>query len=484
MQTIKQQTISGFKWTAIANYGQKALSFVTFIIMARLLEPRAFGLFAMAFIVIDGFGLFKNLGIDTALIQRKEDIERASHTAFWMFPAIGILMFTLLCLTAPLAAIFMREPALTSILMTLGVIFILGSIENVPIALLTKELKFKGLAVRELVSSILYTLGAISLAYLDFGVWSLVYAYLLKRISMLILSWSLSGYKPKFIFDKAIANQLLHFGKFIFGTALVWFSISNLDNFLVGKKLGAALLGYYALAFNISSLTITHLSSLVARVMYPTYAKLQNDLESIKRISLKIIKTTAIFSIPFGTGLFLLSKEIVEVVYGEKWLPMVPVLKIFSLCSMILPLVSVSGSIYIACGKPKWDFYLGFSTICLIMLIVPFLIDRFGLIGAALGMTSVRLIIVPVILKLMEKLVHIYFHEILEAIKPAILSSLVMSALILVAKNFMIFQGGRTWTNVSLLLGFSMCCAGVYFTCSYFIDRKIFQEIKTVILKT
>ncbi len=483
MASIKQKTISGLKWTAAANYGQKALSFVTFIILARILEPRAFGLFAMAFIVIDGFGLFKSLGIDTALVQRKEAIDAASHTAFWMFPVVGTAMFILLYLTSPLAALFMREPALTPILMTLGVIFILGSIENVPIALLTKELKFKGLAIRELVSSLLYTVCAVSLACFKFGVWSLVYAYLLKRISMLVLSWRLSGYKPKFIFDKTIANQLLHFGKFILGTVLVWFLVLNLDNFLIGRKLGAEMLGFYALAFNISSLTMTHLSNLVSRIMYPTYAKLQSDRASMKKISLKIMKTISIFSIPFGVGLIFLAEPLIRVVYGVKWLPMVPPLQILSLCSMILPIFSFAGAIYIACGKPKWDFLIGILTISLILGVLPPLIDRFGLAGAAAGIVFARLVPIPIVIWLMRRLIGLTLTDIVQILKPALLSNLLMGVLICWARGFIVFQGGRSIFNVSILLMFLCGFAGFYFMVSYWIDRMVFKEIKEVIFR-
>jgi len=473
MNDIKQKAIKGIKWVAFSRYAQKGLSFITFIILARLLEPKTFGLFAMAFIVIDGLGLFKNFGVDSALVQRKDDIEKASHTAFWMMPFMGIVIFFILYFGAPMASLILKEPNLTPVIRVLGIIFVLGAIENIPASLLNKELRFKELAIRELVSSILFSISAVIFALFGLGVWSLVYAYLIRRVSMFFFSWSLSHYRPKMVFDMSIANELLHFGKFIFSSSIIGFLIMNIDNFLVGRLMGAAYLGYYALAYNISSMTTMHLSGLVHRVMYPTFSKLQDARKDIRGMSLRIMRLLSIFSFPFGVGIILFSSEIVQAVYGAKWLPLVPPLKVLALCSMLVPILASSESVFTACGKPKWSFYLKIPVIVFMALLIPIMSKRYGLLGVGLAVTFSKLCIFPTSLHLLNRLINLSLKDIFMALRPTLFSSVGMLTGGLVLRTILF--------DVIGAYSFIVYCTltmGLYILLLYKMDPEIFHYIK------
>lgn len=481
MTSLKRQTISGIKWIAFNNYIQKALSVCTFIILARMLEPKIFGLFAMAFVAIDCLHLFKTLGVDTALVQRKDDIELAAHTAFSFIPLLGIVVFLFVYFFAPYSAILFHEPALTPIVRMLGLIFVLGAIGNVPQALLTKQMRFKELVNRDLLAAFFYSLSAILLAYLKFGIWSLVYAYIFRTFLSVVLSWLISGYKPKLKFDKRIAVELLSFGKFILGSSIIVFLISNIDNFFVGRMLGATILGYYALAFNISNFTAANISSLINRVIYPAYAKMQDDRNDIKKASLKVIKYLSVFAFPFGLILLLLSNELVLLIYGNKWLPMVPALKILALGSMFLPLISIAPSVFRACGKPKLEFNLSLFRIILMLIGIPVMVVKFGLTGAAIAVTFSNLIQIPITFRFLARLLNLKFTDALTDLKPAIISSIVMGFTIFSLK----FLVGFELINFAnkILFGFSLLgFAALYLFVFYFLDRTLFKEIKLLIV--
>jgi len=283
------------------------------------------------------------------------------------------------------------------------------------------------------------------------------------------------------VFDKEIAFELLHFGKFIFGVSFIYFLSSNMDNFFVGRILGTAMLGYYALAYNISDFTSTHLSGLISRVMFPAYASMQNDKEAIKRISLKIMKTLSIISIPFGIVLILLGEEIVYLVYGAKWLPLVPALKILAVCSMVLPIMSPIGSIFIACGKPKWSFHIGLIRIIIMAVSIPIAASKFGLIGAAAAVTMGKFIMLPVSLSLTNKLVGLKFEEIFRICTPAIKSSCVMIMTLYSLKWLMSLLGVHSVDNIFWLGGVLLVTGAVYLATLFLIDRQGILDIKAAI---
>ncbi len=481
MDNFKKKTVSGVKWVAFGNYAQKAMTFGSFIVLARLLEPEVFGLFAMAFIVIDGLNLFKNMGVDAALVQRKDDVERASHTAFWMMPIMGVVIFALLYFMAPVAAVLLREESITPVLRCLGIIFVLGSIQSVPQSLLNKELKFRELEIRTLISTVLYVICAITLAYLQFGVWSLVYAYLVRRFSMLILTWTMAHYTPKMIFDKKIALELLQFGKFIFGSSIVLFLMLNVDNFLVGRMLGVASLGFYALAYNISDLTTSHLSNMITWVMFPAYSKIQDDKKQIKEINMKIIKTIAIFSVPFGLMLMLMGEELVGTVYGTKWLPIVPAIKILAICSILLPIESILDATFTALSKPKWSFNLRLTNIVLMCVTLPVMISWKGLVGAAIAVTFSKVITIPVKLYLARNLLGIKIRDILGAVQPVFFSAIIMIISTVVIKNIFLLGSDRGFLALIKLAGVCFPIIAIYGLVLFLFDKAGVMDIKKAV---
>jgi O-antigen/teichoic acid export membrane protein len=297
---------------------------------------------------------------------------------------------------------------------------------------------------------------------------------------MLVLTLIASRYKPKFIFSKKVANELLHFGKFIFGSSVILFLILNLDKFFIGRMLGAVILGYYALAFNISSLTTEHLSSLINRVLYPAYSKIQTDKDDLKRISLKVIKSLALFSLPFGLALILLSSDAVRIIYGPKWLPMVPSLKVLALCSMFLPIASVTGSVFLACSKPRWNFGLNALIIILMTVTLPFMMTKYGLLGATIAITFSKLVILPIQYKLLSKLINIRLGEIVDSLKPAIISSLIMGVAIYALKNFIAYDVLTIFSLLSLG-SIVLVIILLYLTVFYIADKNTLIEIRNLI---
>lgn len=474
MTSLKHKTISGIKWTMAASIAQRVIAFGTTVVLARILSPADFGLFALAFVMIDGFGIFKSLGFDSALVRRKdEDIERACNTAFFLIPAMGMILFVILFFFAPIGAKFLNNSQVTPIIRTLALVFVIGTFGKVPQTILYRSMKFKYKSIAEVSASIVYCAIALTLALNKFGVWSLVIAYIAKTLVQVSIEWYFSGWKPKFEFDKTVAWDMFHFGKYILGGGIVWFLYSNLDNIVVGKLLGVTMLGYYAIAMNVSTFLSQYLLDRVGFIMYPAYSRIQEDPEDVKRVMLKVLKYVSIVLFPFSFGLFIFAPDILRLVFGEKWLPATNILRILAFVGMFRGMGSVIWPIFAARGKAKADFQVNLVQVAIFFILVVPLAIKFKLIGVGIAVLFANLISFVVGIVRTKKIIHIKLQQIFTAIRPAILASLFMLCVAIFFKTMSFTKIANEDFIISCLTALI-----VYVAMTYWMNKNIQKEIR------
>ena len=161
---------------------QRIISFAVTIVLARLLDPSTFGLFAFGIIVAGSFELFKTIGIDSALMRRNEDFDESANTAFFIIPFLGLSLYALLYFSAPYLGVFLNSADLVMVVRALGLMFVITSFTKVPAVTLDKRMQFKYSSMADFYGSLVYNAGAVILAFFKFGIWSLVYAYLLRML--------------------------------------------------------------------------------------------------------------------------------------------------------------------------------------------------------------------------------------------------------------------------------------------------------------
>jgi len=382
MSSLKQKTVSGIKWTSVSVIAQRILAIGTTVILARLLGPADFGLFALAMMVIDGFGIFRSLGFDSALVRKQEDLGKAYNTAFLLMPLAGMVIFVLLFFSAPFAASFLNSNDLVRIIRVLGIIFFISCFSKIPETIIYKEMNFRAKAFIEFSGALIFSAIALILAFRGIGVWSLVYAYIGRIFVQGILQWVLAGWSPKFDFDLKVALEMFHFGKFILGSAFLKFMRRCVDKVIIGKLLGTTMLGFYSISFNIANILNENFLGRFSKIMFPAFSKIQNDNDQMRRIFIKIIGYVSVFIFPFGLLLFFYSKGILLVLFGEKWLPAANLLRVLSLAVFTSGLAVQMEPVLLAKGKSKFDFWVTFfQTLFFVALIIP-LVKRYGLIGS------------------------------------------------------------------------------------------------------
>lgn len=434
--SLRRLTLHGLKWQIGTSLVQKLVSFCTTIVIARILGPANYGLFALALVVINSFGLFKSMGLDTALIQRKGNTEVAASTAFFTMPIIGCVLYLFLFVSAPFLAKFLNNQELDQIVKVLGIIFVVSSIVRVPTALLEKQMEFKSISLIEMASGFVFSAVALILAFLQFQVWSLVYAYIARSLTNGLGIFFCARWSPLPTYDFKIAAELFHFGKFIFLGGIVWFAKMNLDNVLVGKLLGTTALGLYAVAFNLSTFPRAYIGSQILRVMYPAYSKKQTDLANLRSAFLKTLQNVSLIAIPFSAGLFFLGEDFLKVAYGNKWSEAAPVLRVMAWLGMLHTISAVIEPLIMAIGKSNVTFYITLIEVCIYLLLIEPVSKLAGLYGVGLVVTFSGFISLILGLFLTKKYLFLDYLTIFGALKLSLLSSFVMAIFIALSLHF------------------------------------------------
>ncbi len=475
MSELKKQTVSGVKWVFVASVTQRIISFGATVILARILNPADFGLFALAMVMIDGFGIFKSLGFDSALVRRKDDIDKACNTAFFLIPAMGMILFFTLFFAAPYVAKSFGNPSVTNVVRVLGIIFVISCFGKVPQTVLYRDMKFKFKSIAEMSAAFIYSATAVVLALNKFGVWSLVIAYVLKTLIQVAIEWYFSKWKPKFEFDKTIAWDMFHFGKYVLASGLVLFLYNNLDNLVIGRILGVTMLGYYAISMNVATFLSTYFLGKVGMIMYPGYSKIQDNEEDVKRVMLKIVGYISIVAFPFALFIFIFAPDILRIVFGEKWLPAVDILRILALVGLIRSIESAIWPIFLAKGKSKVDFQIGAAQVIIFfILVIPFAL-KFKLIGVGLALLVSTSISFYISLIRIKRIINLNLRKLFGIIKPAFLGSLLMLITIIFLKPINLTK------NVNYeFIYLSVVLIVVYLSYIYSANRNFLKDAKEV----
>ncbi len=469
---LRKKVVEGLGWSAAASLVNQALNAGTKIIVARLLFPADFGVFAMALILINFLSLFTGFGFMSAMIYKKEDPEKTLGTAFMLSFVFGAILFVVSFFSSGFIASFFNHSELKLMIEVLSVCFIFDSLSYIMSGSLLKNLEFKRKTIVDVVSACLYGFLVIMLAYLEFGVWSLIIGYIVQRLVVILLLLIISPQKLRFVFDKEIAKEIMHFGKYVAATSLfAWFIIS-IDNIVVGKMLGDESLGYYSFAFTIASLPVLSITHIFNTVFHPVYASLQDDKARLKKAYLQSMEISLLFILPITIGLYLTAEKFVLVLLGEKWASMIIILKILSIYCIFRAVCSHISQLLEGIGMPKnASLLLLAESIILLILLMPG-IYFFGLVGVAFAVLLARAISMVLHIIQLNRVFSVSIKEYAYFFWKNALAALVMGIIVFVEKQFL--------TDSSILNIILLVASGVivYGSIVFFLKSNICDQIK------
>mgnify|MGYP005852038547 CR=1 FL=1 len=387
-EQLKRDAARGVGWAFISSTSVRILQVVTTLVLAKLLMPADFGLFALATLIVNAAAIFRDAGLAQSLVYQRGDRPIAANTAFILVLVTGFLLGGTLFAAAGLVARAFGEPAILGPVRVMAIALIPGAAANVHLALLDRNLRFRSRAVPEVSGALSYMLLSIGLALRGYGAWSLVIGWVASQVVSSVSAWLVSGWRPRLEFDREEARVIVGYGKHLMVASLVVFAFFQVDNAAIGKWLGVTALGFYNLAFTVCHLPATNLGHVVNRVMFPTYSKLRDDLPEMNRVYLRTIRYISVCAVPAAAAIFLLSDPIIRVFYGEKWIPAIPLFRVLSVYGLLRSIGCTGSAVFMSTGHPGMVRLV--STIQL-LVVLPFIYTvalRFGALGIAVLFTA------------------------------------------------------------------------------------------------
>ena len=480
MSALKQQGIKAFIWDLSGKLATHGMGFVVSIILARILEPSDFGLIAMVLVVIGIASIFSDVGLGSALIQRRRVRPVHFSSVFYFNITLGTLLSILTYFLAPYIANFYDNKALVTLTQVISPMFLIGAFSAVQSTKLRKELNYALLTKVTFLSSLIGGTIGILLAFSGAGVWSLVTQALVQGISYNILIWYKSQWKPFASFSFKALMQLWSFGFRMFIVNILEKIYVNLDTVIIGKLFLPATLGYFNRAKSLNQMIVTYSSGSLMSVLFPLLSKVQNDLprfQNIIRKSLGIIIFVTFFLLG---GLYLVSHEIIVLLFGEKWLKTVDYFQILVLSGFGYPVSAILVNVLSSRGNSKaflrLDIYkkiIGFSNLAIAF--------TWGIEGYLYGLIIVSILAVYLNIIFVSK--EIFLTK-LEMVKPILVQMFLTVVVVLIVLNL----------NKSSELGdFSLfLLKGIEFTVLYLLGNTLFRvssfkyfmnEFKPVLIK-
>lgn len=365
--SLTQRTVSGAAWSSAGRIAVQTVTIGVMMVVARTLTPRAYGLFGMARLAIGFIEIFRDLGTTSAIIQRKQVTEELLSSVFWANLILGLLAALVTAAGAPYVARFYHEPGLTPIVRVLACGFVLMSAGAVPAALLNREMAFKRIVLIELAAAVLAAVITIAAVLSGAGVWSLVISVLVTAAVSTALFWPASRWRPKWVLDWREIRSIASYSLNLSGFSVVNYFNRNADNAIVGRYLGAVQLGYYQLAYNIMLYAVQNISVVLGRVMFPAFAKVQDDNARFQQAYVKGVSMIAAITFPLMMGIMVLAAPLEGAIFGMKWKPVVPLLVILAPVGLIQSVASTVGYIYVAKGRTDWLFRWGLAATLLVV---------------------------------------------------------------------------------------------------------------------
>lgn len=434
-ERLSHRVLKGSFWILSIRIIGKILSFARIVILARILSPNDFGLMGIAMLTLMALETFSLTGLGTALVQKKGDFESYLDSTWTVNMLRGIILFGIVYIIAPFTAAFFKEPSATLIIRVMGVSMLITGFTSMGITCLRKELEFNKLFIYHLTSALADFIVAVSIAFALKNVWALVFGKIAGSFAGMVTSYLIHPYRPRISIEREKAGELFTYGRWILGTSMLFFLLNQGGDILVGRLLGATMLGFYTMAMRIPNLIATEITSPLISVTFPAFSKIQSYTSDLKRAYLKVLQVTAFIALPLMGLIIVLAFDFTKLILGEKWMPIVPAMQVLACWASVYAINSTIWPLFRGIGRPDLETKLRFaSLILLVLLIIPFT-SRWGMLGTALAVFINVTILSPVIFIKIMKILECQAREILKKIVLPLISVSIMAGLLFVTKK-------------------------------------------------
>ena len=381
---LARQAGTALLWKGIQLFGSRTISLARYLVLAHLLVPDEFGLFAIALVPLEVLSSATDFGMIPALVQRNESDDRTYDIAWTIGLARAAAISGSVLLAAPLLAELFAEPRATGVLRLLALRPLIGACASIKVADLERRLQFRPLTLIEVPATFAGAVASVALAS-AFGVTALVAGALIGSATRTAMSYALAPHRPRLVFDVAPARSLFRFGRWVFLTGLVAVGGDAVLRAVISRRLGAEELGLYFLAANLAALPNDVVSELVVAVAFPVHALIQADVRRVGRTFRATVIAMAAVLCPVYALLIALAPQLVHYLLGARWTAAEPILPLLAIAGILGISYDATAPMLEGRGEPhKVTVLHAIISITVVLLAWP-LAGTYGLVGAALA---------------------------------------------------------------------------------------------------
>jgi PST family polysaccharide transporter len=421
--------LRGMRWSAVSQALGLVAQYGSFALLARLLSPGQLGTMATAAMLIGLVAIVNEMGMGAALIQRPSLTRAHLAACFWTNAAMGAALGVLMALGAPALGQFFRDPAVPGVIAALAWTFPLSGLCVLPRATLERSLRFKAIGLVESGAALVNAAIAVALALAGAGVWSLVAGTIVGFTVQVVAFWAIARPSPSLGFHRAAFDDLFGFGLNVLGTRMLSYFNGNVDYMIVGRLMGPAALGVYALAYKLVTLPMFKVSHVALRVAYPAFSRLQDDEAALRRQYLRLVGTLALIAFPLLAALAVLAPVVIRLAFGPQWEAAVLPTRLLCAVGAMKALVCSVGTLFCCKGRADLEFKLNvFEAVKLpVCLLVGV---HWGLPGVAAGYLASYAIGGPLFQHLANRQIGLSWRAYAQALRPATWATIALVAVL------------------------------------------------------
>ncbi len=378
--SIKAQALSGVFWSSMQQFGTQSISFVVSLILARLLLPSEFGLLAMMGLFVGIGTILVDSGLSQSIIRTTNPTQEEFSTIFFFNLFGSLIIYLIVFFIAPFIADFYNQNILISLIRWYCIIFIINAFSNIQHTRLSKKMDFKTEIKIAIPSLILSSFVGISMAFLGYGVWSLVVSAIVQSFVSSVQLWFWSKWQPSFVFDFQLFKKHFNFGYKLTISGILDTVFSNIYYIIIGRLFPPAQLGFYNRADSLKQFPVSNISAIINKITFPLFSLIQNDDLKLKNIYKRIMQIVIFFVAPTLIFMAVLGEPLFRFLFTEKWLPAVPYFQILCFNGILYPIHSYNLNILKVKGRS--DLFLKLEIIKKILLVVIIAFAyQFGIYG-------------------------------------------------------------------------------------------------------
>jgi O-antigen/teichoic acid export membrane protein len=368
--SISQVAFKGATWLGLFKAVSQIISWAVTIIVARILSPADYGLMEMALIIASYAMRFSEMGLGPSIVQRERTSQNELSSVFWFSVGTSSL-FAIGCFgLAYFTGWIFNEPQVIPLTKAVAVLFLIQGMQIVPLNILRRNMNFKALGIIEIIAVIFSCGSMVIIANMGGGAWTFISGLIGLGMIQMILSFSASKWRPDKHFSLREVKEYLGFGIFLTLQGSLFYIYDKSDKYFAGRAWNPTMLGYYSFALQLAQIPTEKITVLINSVAFSALSRLQNDREAFSIFYLNTVKITATFVLPLFIGGYLVGGDLIIILFGDKWLPIISLFKYLCLAQISISLNAVNGFVHNSLGRPNVTF--AYHLICAIIMPISF----------------------------------------------------------------------------------------------------------------